>query len=363
MNELQEASTEQSATTPVVVAHEEQAHSKRLMLLVGVPVFALLAIAMMYLMSGRYVETENAYVKADKIPISSQVSGVIEDTLVQENQNVVKDQLLYRLDQAPFKVALAKAESKLSQVRIDILALKASYREKQAEIDLAQTKYNFSLRNKQRQTDLAAKHFTSLSSLDDAKEGAEIAAQQVTTVQHDLKRLAESLAGSIDEPVEKHPSYLMAKAELDQAKLDLAHTEIRAPMSGTINAPPKPGQFIGAGTITMTLVTNDHPWVEANFTEKELTNVRPGQQVVATVDLYPGKKWKGVVESLSPATGSEFSIIPAQNATGNWVKIAQRVAVRIKLLPEAGSPQLRSGLSTWVEIDTKGADTAAKKTT
>ncbi|KTD60018.1 efflux RND transporter periplasmic adaptor subunit [Legionella shakespearei] len=354
MNELQEAST----TTPIVVAPEEQPRSKRLMLLVGVPAFALLVITMMYLMGGRYVETENAYVKADKIPISSQVSGVIQETLVRENQNVTKGQLLYRLDQEPFKVALAKAESKLSQVRIDILALKASYREKQAEIDLARTKYNFSLRNKQRQTDLAAKHFTSMSSLDDAKEGAEIAAQQVTTVQYDLKRLAESLAGSVNEPVEKHPSYLMAKAELDQAKLDLAHTEIRAPISGTINAPPKPGQFIGAGNITMTLVTNDHPWVEANFTEKELTNVRPGQQVIATIDLYPGKKWKGVVESLSPATGSEFSIIPAQNATGNWVKIAQRVAVRIKLIPEAGSPQLRSGLSSWVKIDTKDTNTA-----
>lgn len=368
MNDLQDTpkeqtSSAQTSSTPVIIAAVEPHRSKRFILLVGIPVLVLLIAVTVYLMSGRYVETENAYVKADKIPISSQVSGVIKDTLVQENQNVEKNQLLFRLDPQPFKVALTKAESKLSQARIDILALKATYREKQAEIDLARTKYTFSLRNKQRQTDLAAKHFTSMSSLDEAKEGAEVAAQQVTTVQHDLKRLAESLAGSVDEPVEKHPSYLVAKAELDQAKLDLAHTEIRAPMSGTINAPPKPGQYISAGTITMTLVTNDRPWVEANFTEKELTNIRPGQSVIATVDVYPGKEWKGVVESLSPATGSEFSIIPAQNATGNWVKIAQRVAVRIKLLPNADSPQLRSGLSSWVKIDTKDKNNSSKKIT
>lgn len=332
--------------------------TKRFVLLVIIPILVLSAIMIMYLMSGRYVETDNAYVKADKIPISSQVSGIIQETLVQENQHVVKNQLLYRLDPTPFKVAVAKAESKLAQVRIDILGLKASYYEKQAEIVLARTKFDFSLRNKKRQTDLAAKQFASLSSLDEAKESAEIAAQQIVTVERDLQRLAESLAGGIDEPVEKHPSYLVAKSELDQAQLDLAHTEIRAPNTGTINAPPKPGQYIATGAITMTLVTNNHPWVEANFPEKELTHVHAGQEVVLSIDLYPGISWKGIVESISPATGSEFSIIPAQNATGNWVKVAQRVAVRIKLLPTTDNQKLRSGLSAWVKIDTKKKNNA-----
>ena len=360
MNELQDTQKEDSAL-PAIREPVDQAHSKRLILLVLVPSLLLLIALVLYLMSGRYVETENAYVKADKIPISAQVSGVVKETLTHENQHVVKDQLLYRLDPASYQVALARAESRLAQVRIDILALKAGYHAKQAEIALARTKYNFSLRNKRRQSDLAAKHFTSASSLDEAKEGAEIAAQQVLTVEHDLERLAESLAGSVNEPVEKHPTFLIAKAELDQAKLDLLHTEIRAPMSGTINSPPKPGQFISAGAITMTLVTNDRPWIEANFTEKELTNIHPGQSVTATIDIYPKIKWKGIVESISPATGSEFSIIPAQNATGNWVKVAQRIAVRIKLIATPESPQLRSGLSSWVKIDTQDNSLTTKK--
>lgn len=362
MNDLQDTQ-ETSSAIPAIHESTEHSRRKRILFLVIAPAVFLSIVGIIYLMSGRYVETDNAYVKADKIPISAQVSGVVLETLTYENQNVVKDQLLYKLDPAPFKVALDKAQSSLAQVRIDLLALKAGYHAKQTEIALAKTKYNFSLLNKQRQTDLAAKHFTSASNLDEAKEGAEIAAQQVLTIEHDLQRLAESLAGSVDQPVEKHPRYLMAKAELDQALLNLSHTEIRAPMSGVINSPPKPGQYISAGSITMTLVAINHPWIEANFPEKELTHIHPGQPVVVTVDLYPGQKWKGMVESISPATGSEFSIIPAQNATGNWVKIAQRVAVRIKLIPEANSPQLRSGLSSWVKIDTKNKNSSSEKST
>jgi len=349
------------ATTAKTIAIGKHQFSQRFVLLVAIPSTIVLIAMIIYVFGGRYIETENAYVKAEKAPISAQVSGVIKEVLVKENQTVTKNQLLFRLDSEPYKVALNRAESNLAQVRINILALKASYHEKQAEIALARTKYNFAQLNKKRQTDLAAKHFASQSSLDEAREGSEVAAQQIIAIERDLERLGETLVG-IDEPVEKHPSYLMAKAELDQAKLNFAHTEIKAPMAGTINSPPKIGQYIPAGTITMTLVANDNPWVEANFTEKELTYIRPGQKVIATVDIYPGKKWQGIVESISPATGSEFSIIPAQNATGNWVKIAQRIAVHVKLLPQADSPPLRSGLSSWVKIDTEHKRYAMKKT-
>lgn len=344
MNEVKE--THEEATS-------QQTKNKRFLLLVGIPATLGLLAVIIYLMSGRYVETEDAYVKADKVPVSSQVSGMVKEVLVTENQTVAKNQILFRIDSQPYQVALAKAESQLAQAKINILALKSSYREKQAEITLAKTKYAFSLRNKKRQTDLAAKHFTSMSSLDDAQEGAEIAAQQLVTAGHDLQRLADSLAGGVDEPVEKHPTYLAAKAELDQAKLDLIHTAVKASMAGSISAPPKLGQYVTMGTITMTLVANQRPWIEANFPEKDLTNIRIGQYVTATIDVYPGKKWRGIVESISPATGSEFSIIPAQNATGNWVKVAQRIAVKIKLLSAPDNPPLRSGLSSWVKIDTK----------
>ncbi|WP_298622736.1 HlyD family secretion protein [uncultured Legionella sp.] len=358
MNDLQDPPLK-NAAMPALHESGTQNRIKRFVLLIVIPLSLIFIGAIIYLMSGRYVETDNAYVKADKIPISPQISGMVLDTLAQENQHVVKDQILYKLDPAPYQVALIRAQSHLDQVRLDLLALKAGYHAKQAEIALAKTKYNFSLLNEKRQTDLAAKHFTSASNLDEAKEGAEIAAQQVLTIEHDLERLQESLAGNVNKPIEQHPSYLMAKAELDQAKLNLSYTEIKAPASGIINTPPKPGQYVSAGTISMTLVANN-PWIEANFPEKELTNIHPGESVVVTIDVYPGTKWKGSVESISPATGSEFSIIPAQNATGNWVKIAQRVSVRIKLQPEEHQLQLRSGLSSWVKIDTKSPHPSEK---
>ena len=151
--------------------------------------------------------------------------------------------------------------------------------------------------------------------------------------------------------VERNPVYLAALAELDQAKLDLSNTEVRASMSGTVSKPPRIGQFVTTGSTAMLLVAND-VWIEANFTEADLTYVHPGQPVNIRIDTYPDTKWQGVVESLAPATGAEFSVIPAQNATGNWVKIAQRVSVRIQLEASAAMPVLRAGLSTWVEIDT-----------
>ena len=153
-------------------------------------------------------------------------------------------------------------------------------------------------------------------------------------------------------PVEQQPAYQEAAAELAKARLDLARTTIYAPANGIASQLPKPGQYSLVGMTAMMLVETDTPWVEANFTETELTHVQPGQKVDISVDTYPDAHWTGVVESLSPATGSEFSVIPAQNATGNWVKIAQRVAVRIKLDSGADQPILRAGLSATAEIDT-----------
>lgn len=325
---------------------------KRLILLVVVPLIAALAVGVVYLKGGRYVETDNAYIKADKVPVSAAVSGTVTEVLVDENQSVNAGQPLFRLDPAPFQVAVAKAEAKLAQVRTDLAALKASYRERQAEIALARIKYAFSQKDQQRQADLVAKNFISASKFDDAKQSTDLAEQQISALDQDLKRIAETLGGSVDSPVERHPSYRVALAELEQARLDLARAEVRASLPGIVSKPPKPGQYVAAGSIALALVVSGNLWVEANFTETDLTYAHPGQPVTIRVDTYPDAAWKGVVESLSPATGAEFSVIPAQNATGNWVKIAQRVPVRIKIEAAPTMPQLRAGLSTTVEIDT-----------
>ncbi len=326
--------------------------SKRILLMGVVPVLALLVGALFYLHGGRYVGTDNAYVKADKIPVSADVAGTVKDVLVEENEVVSSGQALFRIDPASFRVAVDKAQAKLAQVRTDLAALKASYREKQAEITQARTRQTFALKDQQRQADLVAKSFISASRYDDAKQSADLSAQQTATLDEDLKRIAETLGGSVDTPIERHPGYRAAQAELEQAELDLAHTEVRASLPGTVSMAPKPGQYVAVGTTAMALVVSGNLWVEANYTETDLTYVHPGQSVVVHVDTFPDAIWKGVVESLSPATGAEFSVIPAQNASGNWVKIAQRVPVRIKLADAAGNPPLRAGLSTDVEIDT-----------
>jgi membrane fusion protein, multidrug efflux system len=323
---------------------------KRVVLLMVVPALVGLASLLVYLLGGRYVETDNAYIKAQKVPVSASISGAVVEVMVAENQAVKAGQVLFQVDQAPFRIAVAKAEAKLHQVRHDLSALKISYHEKQAETSLARSNYDYALKDQQRQSDLAAQNFISASKLDDVKHVTDVNAQQIALLEQDVKRIAESLGGNPDTPVEQQPAYLSALAELEQARLDLSNTTVRASMEGKVSKPPKVGQFIATGSTSMILVA-DEVWIEANFNEADLTYVHPGQPVKISIDTYPDSKLHGVVESLSPATGAEFSLIPAQNATGNWVKIAQRVPVRIRL-DVAALPDLRAGLSTWVEIDT-----------
>jgi membrane fusion protein (multidrug efflux system) len=326
--------------------------TQRIGFLVLVPVIAALIGTVIYLRGGRVVETENAYLKADKVPVNAEISGVVKEVLVTDNQVIKAGDVLFRLDPAPTQIARAKAEAKLMQVRADLAALKAAYRTKQAEINLAKSKHQFALKEQARQAELLSKNFVSASKFDEAKQNSELAAMQVVALQQDLQRIAESLSGDVNAPVEKHPSFLSAQAELDQNKLDLSRIEVRAAVPGTVNKAPKLGQFVPAGSMVMALVANGNIWIEANLTETDLTYVRAGQPVKIHIDTYPDVVWQGEVESLSGATGSEFALIPAQNASGNWIKVAQRVAVKITIKPQPQAPELRTGLSTKVEIDT-----------
>ena len=324
----------------------------RLLLLVVVPALVLLGAGAIYLQGGRYVETDNAYVKADKVPISTEVLGRVAKVFVDENQQVKAGEPLFELDPESFRVAVAKAEAELAKVRTDLVAQQTSYRAQQAEIAVASTRHAYALKEERRQADLVARHFTSTANYDDARQLTIQTAQQQVALEEGLKQIEASLSGDVNLPVEQQPAYREAAAELAKARLDLARTTIYAPANGIVSQLPKPGQYSIVGMTAMMLVETDTPWVEANFTETELTHVQPGQKVDISVDTYPDAHWTGVVESLSPATGSEFSVIPAQNATGNWVKIAQRVAVRIKLEEGADLPPLRAGLSATAEIDT-----------
>jgi membrane fusion protein (multidrug efflux system) len=344
--------TSNSSTTPVSETHSSSRRIKRLVLLIVVPALVAVISAVVYLKGGRYVATDDAYLKADIVPVSVEVSGTVQDVLVKENQVVKAGQPLFRLDPTPFLMEVAKASAKLGQVRTTLEALKASYREKQAEIAVSRSNHDYAVKEQRRTTDLALKSFVSASKLDEVKHNAMVTAQQIVTLQQDLQRIAQALDGGIDVPIQKHPDYQAALADLEQARFDLQHAEVCASLPGSVSKLPEPGQYIKTGNTAMVLVANEHIWVEANINETDLTYIRPGQQVKLQIDTYPNRKVWGVVESLSPATGAEFAVIPAQNAIGNWVKIVQRVPVRIRLEGEANLPALRAGLSSSVEIDT-----------
>lgn len=334
------------------VADAKTNSGKRLLLLVVLPLIVAVIGLIIYLKSGRYVSTENAYVKADVIAISSQVAGAVVERAVKENDVVKAGQLLFRIDDEPYKIAVAKAEAKLAEVRTNLSSLKATYRERQSDLEVAQSNSEFARQEQKRQANLANQHLVAEATYDQVKHTSRIASQQIVGVQQDLKRIEETLAGTVNSSIEQHPSYLAAAAELKQAQLDLAHTKIYAVQNGIVTRPPELGEYINLGAIAMKLVATDHLWIEANFVETDLTHVRAGQKVDVFVDTYPDAEWEGEVQSISPATGAEFSVIPAQNATGNWVKIAQRVPINISVKPKANAPQLQAGLSTQIEIDT-----------
>jgi len=324
----------------------------RFVSMVLVPLLLVLAGVLYYWQGGRYIATENAYVKADKVLIGTEVAGRIAEVLVAENQAVEAGQPLLRLDPAPFRIALARAEAQLAQVRTELRVLKASYREKQASLEMARTRAEFARREQRRRSDLRERNFVSAASFDDARQALELARQQIVVDEQDLVRIAESLGGGPDVAIEEHPNYVAALAERDRARLDLERVELRAPAAGFVANVPFVGQHAAPGLPAIALVANGRYWVEANLTETDLTHVRVGQPVLVEIDTWPDHRLLGSVEAISPATGAEFALIPPQNATGNWVKIAQRVPVRIRLDDAAGLPELRSGLSAWIEIDT-----------
>ncbi len=324
----------------------------RALLMLVLPLAAATGVAWWWLQGGGFAETDNAYVKADKVPVSAEIAGTVRAVMVRENQTVAVGVPLFRLDDAPLRVAVARAEARLAQARADVGALKASYRAKQAEITLARTRHAFALRDQDRQADLAARSFISASRLDEARQATELAAQQVVAIERDLGRIAEALGGGPDLSADRHPAVLTAQADLMQARLDLSRIEVRAPAAGTVSRPVRPGQYLTAGATALSLVADHAVWIEANFTETELGWIRTGQPVTVRVDTYPDTTWQGTVESVSPATGAEFALIPPQNATGNWVRVTQRVPVRIRIEPHPEAPPLRAGLSAHVRIET-----------
>jgi membrane fusion protein (multidrug efflux system) len=323
-------------------------------LMAGVPVAILVAAFLFWLWGGRFIATENAYVKADIAQISAEVSGRVLEVHVRDHAEVEAGDLLIAIDPEPFRVALAKAEAELDSTRGQVRTLVAMWHEAMSELQEAESKVTYWNTQMERQKTLASRGIVASSKFEEVESNAIAAADRVAVMQKKVIRVAAQLGGNPDRPIDEHPLVREKQAERERASLDLARTVVRAPLGGTtVNVRLQKGDQVKAATPLFALVANTRPWVEANFKETELTHVREGLTATVVLDIYPDVVWQAEVESISPATGAEFALLPPQNASGNWVKVVQRLPVRLRLLPQAGEPALRAGMTASVRVDTK----------
>ena len=322
--------------------------------------FALLPIVLVlggyfYVTGGQVMSTDDAYVQAERVGISTDVSGIVQGVDVKDNQRVEAGQLLYRLGPRQFQIALDNAKANLAQIALSIDAMKQDYKRmlsdvaaQQAQVDLDQTNFDRNAKLLKTATVSQAMFDQTRYTLDNDK--SKLAALQ----QQAMVQLAK-LGGNPDIAVTDHPQYRQAQAQVDEAQRQLDHTAVKAPFAGIVTNVPAiaPGKYLAASTTAFFLVDTDHVWIDATPKETELTYVRPGQPVTVTVDTYPDVGWHGVVESVSPAAAQEFQLLPAQNISGNWVKVVQRVPMRVWLdATDKKLPPLRAGMSVEVDVDT-----------
>ncbi len=313
-----------------------------------------------WLHGGRWVSTDNAYVRARKLMVTTDVSGIVASVEVREGARVKAGEVLFRLDPKQFENALRGAQANLEQTRITLQATQQDYGRLQSEIAAQSAQVDLAKANFERAAALALTNAGTRTSYDQAHFGLEAAQQQLEALRRQARAALIRLGGDVGAPVEKHPQYLAGEAQVDEAQRQLEHATVRAPFAGIVTAVEslQPGTFLVSQTAALTntgavgLVATQDLWVDANMKETDLTFARSGNPVDLTIDAYPGHVWHGRVASIAPASGAEFSILPAQNASGNWVKVVQRVPVRIALDAQDGAPALRAGMSAVVDIDT-----------
>jgi membrane fusion protein (multidrug efflux system) len=328
---------------------------RRLLLLVVLPLAALIAGLTFYLNGGRYVTTDDAYVGAQKVLITPDVSGKIEKVVVREGQQVNEGDVLFEIDPVPFRLAVQQAKATLDQARTTYDNLLANIKIYDQMGDLMQRSIDLKQRDVDRKSTLAKSSFGSQLDLDNASTALVTAQAEHAFVRQQLSSAKTQLLGNADLPLEQFPPYYQAKAALDQAQRNLDHTVMRAPMSGIATQVDQIqlGRFVVAGTPVFSVIDTSKAWVDANPKESDFTYVAVGQPVTIDVDAFPNHVFKGTLGSLSPGTGAQFAILPPQNATGNFVKVVQRVPVRIYFdTNDKYVQKLKAGMSAYTTIDT-----------
>jgi len=328
---------------------------RRTLLLVVLPLAALLAGGIFYLNGGRYVTTDDAFIGAQKVLITPDISGKIEKVVVREGQRVSEGDVLFEIDPVPFRFATQQAKATLDQARTTYDNLVANIKIYQQMIDLAQQAVDLKQRDVDRKATLVKSNFGSQLDLDNASNAVVTAKAQLEFLKQQISNSRTQLLGNPDLPLEQFPPYAQAKAALDQAERNLDHTVMRAPMAGTATQVDQIqlGRFVAAGTPVFSVIDTSKPWVDANLKESDFTYVAAGQPVSIDVDAFPDHVFKGTIGSLSPGTGAQFAILPPQNATGNFVKVVQRVPVRIYFdNHDKDVERLKAGMSAYTTIDT-----------
>lgn len=331
-------------------------------LMIGGPALVLIVVGWFVLTEGRYQGTDDAYVQAARVAVSPSVAGRVVELDVKENEKVAKGQVLFRLDPRDFQAAVEQAQAALASARLQVQSLKASYAQQVANLKAAQDTVAFAEREAEREQTLANSGVASRQQLDQARHAADQAREQEAAARQQLAAALANLGGSPDRAVDQHPTVQQAMAALDKAKLAQSYTVVYAPADGTVTKVDQlqVGAYVNSAQPLFWLVSG-RPWIEANFKENQLARMRLGQTAKVKIDAYPGQTFTAKVASFSPGTGESFSVLPAQNATGNWVKVVQRLTVRLAFDQPPPDMVSHAGLSANVEVDTKAAERSARR--
>lgn len=337
----------------------DRALLRRILMIGGVAVVTVVSAAM-WLMGGRFVSTDDSYIHAAQLMVSTDVSGLVKDVDVHEGQHVKKGDVLFRIDPNQFQIAIDNTKANLGNVRLSLISQRENYARMQKDIQAQASQVQWDEVTFNRYASLLKANSIAKAQYDQARFTLATAESTLGSLKDQAATQLATLGGNIDLPIEQLPQYRAAAAQVAEAQRQLDHTTVRAPFDGIVTAVDslQPGTLVISAlsafstTSAVALVSTKDLWVEANMKETDLTHVHIGDPVDMTIDTYPGRTWHATIDTISPATGSDFSVLPAENASGNWVKVTQRVTVKVRLHPNPNDPPLRAGMSTYVTIDT-----------
>jgi len=322
----------------------------RLFLLWGVPLIALITAALYWRFSDKVITTDNAYAKADLVAIYPEVEASVREVLITENARVEAGQRLVILDTEATRIEFARAEAEVERTREEVLALRSQWQIAQTELKLAQERQTFAAREFARQRELVARKLSAEIRLEEAEHAARQADGQVEVVKQRIAELRTRLGPAAAGEIDTHPAVQAAKANMQSSELKLQRSEIKAPVAGRVARLPEVGTMGRRSAPLLTLVRDDEIWVEANFKETQIEHLQPGQPVTVRFDSQPGTNLRGHIDTIAPASGAEFALLPPQNASGNWVKVVQRIPVRIVIDDAHPTDSILVGMSAVVEV-------------